>query len=287
MNTPQAHVLALFFASLMLCVPSAVANAAPISNRLQPSIQIITDAKPKSSIRLDAKEKPLGQILDAVAKKTGALIHYAKLSDTPVTATCKGDNIGQVMDCLVNKQFSMIAKPSENNKPAEFWLVGTCTDNCQAVTAASEQAPVVQATTPLNPMQREPTLEMLEQSDQLMEQAKSDDPVQRGDAIANLTGSVGNDPAVRKTLEEALEDKDINVKIAAVRALTQREGEGANSALQQAFTDKDVSVRRAVLDSAVNNPDLLQQALNDNDKTIRAYAKSKLSELAAANQNPQ
>ncbi|MEQ1559011.1 MAG: HEAT repeat domain-containing protein [Methyloglobulus sp.] len=280
----------LFFVFVIFVSYSKAGLSKPIAaSNLKPSssvIELISNQQKQPHLQLEAKGTPLSQILDEIAKKTGALIHYSKLSDAPVTATCKGATVGQIMDCLVGKQFSMIAKPAENNKPAEFWLVGTCVDNCQAVAAALQQAPVAKATIiPLDPKQREPTQEMLEQTDQLIEQAKSDDPVQRGDAIANLAGSVGNDPAVRKTLEEALGDKDTNVKIAAVKALTQREGEDANDALQQAFADKNVSVRMAILESTINSPAFLQQALNDGDKTIRTYAQSKLSELAA-NQNP-
>jgi hypothetical protein len=141
MNTPQAHNLALFFACCVMCVPSVFANAAQVSNSLQPRIQVITTTKPKPSIRLDAKETPLGQILDEVAKKTGAIIHYTMLPGTPITATCKGGNVGQVMDCLVSKQFSMIAKPSEKNKPAEFWLVGNCDETCQTEVNKQFQRP--------------------------------------------------------------------------------------------------------------------------------------------------
>jgi hypothetical protein len=137
MNNPQPHNLALFVVCCVLCVPNAFVKAEPqASHPLKASIQVVTASKPKPSIRLDAKEKPLGQILDEVAKKTGALIHYSKLSDALVTAACIGDNVGQVMDCLVGKQFSMIAKPSENNKPAEFWLVGTCDGDCQSTASA-------------------------------------------------------------------------------------------------------------------------------------------------------
>ncbi|MEQ1546901.1 hypothetical protein [Methyloglobulus sp.] len=87
MNTPQALILALFFAYLVLCVPAVFANTEQISNSLQPSqpasIQITLSKQANTAIRLEAKAAQLGQILKAIADKTGVNIHYSVLPEAP------------------------------------------------------------------------------------------------------------------------------------------------------------------------------------------------------------
>lgn len=274
MNTPQAHVLVLFFTCF---VPIAFANAAQVSNSLQTSIQIITDAKPKPSIRLDAKEKPLGQILDEVAKKTGAIIHYSMLPGTPITATCKGGNVRQVMDCLVGKQFSMIAKPSENNKPAEFWLVGNCDETCQAEVNKQFQHPEHASE---DQAKDDPFLQ--EQSDALLKQAQSKDPAERGLALYNLgLAGLKEDPNVDNVLREAISDKDPNIRAQAADAISRRGSKEAEIYLRQALQDKNENVRFSAISNVYDDVNLLEQASNDSSKMISDIAKSRLNDLAA------
>ena len=56
------------------------------------------------------------------------------LPEAPLTATCVGANVGQVMDCLVAKQVGLVAHKPNQDKPAEFWLLGSSVGSCQAVT---------------------------------------------------------------------------------------------------------------------------------------------------------
>ena len=182
MNTPQAHILALFFTFF---VPGAFANAAQVSDSLRPSqpanIQITLSKQAATAIRLEVKQAPLAQILKEITSKTGALIHYSMLSNEPITATCKGANVGQVMDCLVSKQISMISGKPEKNKPAEFWLVGNCDETCQAEVNKQFQRP---EHAPEDQAKDDPFLQ--EQSDALLKQAQSKDPGERGLALYNL-----------------------------------------------------------------------------------------------------
>ncbi|MEQ1546900.1 HEAT repeat domain-containing protein [Methyloglobulus sp.] len=196
-----------------------------------------------------------------------------------MTATCVGANVGQVMDCLVAKQVGLVAHKAQKNKPAEFWLLGSSVGSCQAVTpvvppiAAAEQQPTAKE-------QAQADQAMQEQSDLLLEQAKSKEPSQRAEAISNLiSGGMKDDPNVRKVLEEALTDKNAAIRANAIVALARREGEGATEQLRQALSDTDANVRMMAVDNAGNDSVLLQQALADKDPMIRDYAASRLEEL--------
>ncbi|NOU23552.1 MAG: HEAT repeat domain-containing protein [Methyloglobulus sp.] len=289
MDSRRALFVALshIFASLMLLVTAdAFARSDNVSNALQAgqpaSINLTLSNQADTAIRLEARAAPLGQILKALADKTGALIHYSVLPEAPVTATCVGANVGQVMDCLVAKQVGLVAHKAQKDKPAEFWLLGSSVGSCQALTVAPPASPI-QAMVEPQPTPEEQALAnqaLQEQSDLLLEQAKAKDPDQRAEAITNLiSGGMKDDPNVRKILEEALTDKDATIRANAITALAQREGEGAAEQLRQALNDTDVNVRMMVVDNAGNDSVLLQQALADKDPMIRDFAASKLEAL--------
>ena len=121
MEVSQASVVALspVFASLLLLVAAdAFALADTVSKALQASqpssIQLTLSKQAQTAIRLEARAALLGQILKAIADKTGAVIHYSVLPPEPVTATCVGANVRQVMECLVAKQVGLVAhKPQK------------------------------------------------------------------------------------------------------------------------------------------------------------------------------
>jgi HEAT repeats len=257
----------------------------PVSNALQTgqptSINLTLSKHASTAIRLETRAAPLAQILKAIADKIGVNIHYSVLPEAPVTATCVGANVGQIMDCLVAKQVGLVAHKPQKDKPAEFWLLGSSVGSCQAVTVAPVVSPIAaaeQQPTPEEQAQADQAIQ--EQSDLLLEQAKAKDPGQRAEAITNLiSGGMKDDPNVRKALEEALTDTDATIRANAITALSQREGEGATEQLRQALNDTDVNVRLMVVDHAGNDSALLQQALADKDPMIRDYAASKLEAL--------
>ncbi|MEQ1528896.1 MAG: HEAT repeat domain-containing protein [Methylococcales bacterium] len=250
------------------------------AGNLKPSsavIELISNQQKQPHLQLEAKGAPLGQILDEVAQKTGAFIHYSKLSDALVTVACKGDNVRQIMDCLVDKQFSMVAKPSENNKPAEFWLVGTCEADCQA--KANNQVHLPEHTLE-DQAKDDPFLQ--EQSDALLKQAQSKDPAERGLALYNLgLAGLKEDPKVDNVLREAISDKDPNIRAQAADAIARRGSEEAGIYLRQALQDKNENVRFAAISNVYDNVNLLEQASNDSSKMISDIAKSRLNDLAA------
>ncbi len=290
MGSSQASLfaLSLVFASLMLlAVNRALAKAEQASNNLQSSqpasIQLTLSKQANTEIRLEARAAPLGQILKAIADKTGALIHYSVLPEAPVTATCVGANVGQVMDCLLAKQVGLVAHKAQNDKPAEFWLLGSSVGSCQAVTV--EASPLIKTKKAQRPTSDElakMSQMMQEQSDQLIKQAQSSDPDQRASAIANL-GSVGikDDQNIDDALRNAINDKDANVRSQAITAVMLRGGEQADVQLSQALKDKDANVRLTAVSVIEDDISFLQQALNDNDEAVRNLAKDKLDDLAA------
>jgi HEAT repeats len=280
MRTPTllaAQILSIAFISF-----SVVALSAPSDTRnTQPSIQITLTEQKDSAIRLEARQAPLGKILKEIAAKTGAVIHYSVLPEAPVTATCVGANVGQIMDCLVAKQVGLIAHTTQKDKPAEFWLLGSSVGSCQAVTiepretAIANQGHKAFVTTPTQASQQEIT-----QTERLLKQANSTDPNQRAEAIYNL-GSSGlkNDQSVDDALKTAMDDKDENVRAQAITSLIQRGGEEVGMHFSQALKDQDVNVRFTAVSAIEDDATLLEQALNDSDKGVRDLAKTKLDSL--------
>lgn len=276
------------FASLMLLVAAnALARTGNLSNALQTgqpaSIQITLSKQADTAIRLEARAAQLGQILKAIADKTGANIHYSVLPEAPVTATCVGANVGQIMDCLVAKQVGLVAHKPQKNKPAEFWLLGSSVGSCQAVTLAS--------TLPKQEAKEKPSAEALaemerqtrEQTDEMLKLARSKNANERYSAIGNL-GAMGSndDPNVDQVLRDAMSDKDTNVRIQAIASIVQRGGDDIADQLGRALQDKEVNVRMSAINVA-KDITILQQALNDNDPALRELAQIRLDELAKNN----
>jgi HEAT repeat protein len=120
-----------------------------------------------------------------------------------------------------------------------------------------------------------------DQIDALLERAKSNNPVDRVDAISRLlTAGKAGDASVRTVLEEALADNYASVRAQAISSLARSEGDDATAALQVALNDSDASVRLMAVDSMGSNTALLQQALTDNDATVRELAKIRLESLS-------
>jgi hypothetical protein len=108
-----------------------------------------------------------------------------------------------------------------------------------------------------------------------------------GDALAPLDAAVwASDADVDRRLTEA--DPDIRVR--AVKALIERRGDAAISAVLNALADPDDAVRAQVLDLALGNglqippelPTLASAAQNDPDPYVQMEARSILARLAVA-----
>jgi HEAT repeats len=289
MDLPRSSHFAwqLMFACLVLIAAGIpVLAQQPVSQGLQssqpPSIQFTVTPQPTPLLHLEARAAPLGQILKTIADKTGVNIHYSVLPEAPVTATCVGANVGQVMDCLVAKQVGLVAHKPQKDKPAEFWLLGSSIGSCQAVTVAAAASPIQKVAVQPSPEDLAQMDKMMqEQSDRLLKQAESKNPSQRAEAIGNL-GAVGakNDPAVDEALRTAMNDKNADVRVQAIKAIVQRGGDEVAGQQGLALKDNDVNVRLTAVSDIQDDETLLQQALNDNDQSVRDLAKDKIQDLA-------
>lgn len=281
MKSAKLLITSTFSAMLVALVLLPLATMAKTEQQAtklrQLGIQINVGNKAKPGIRVKAKDVALRHILDDLAKKTGAQIHYSKLSDTPISADCQGNTVNAVMACLVSKQFSLIAKPAENNKPAEFWLVGDCESNCEAVVAATPKQSGADTDLAMTEKLKQ------EQIDELIKQAESKDAATRANAINSL-GAIGakDDPNVNEILRNAMADSDVNVRSQAISAIGERGGDDFENQLSLALKDKDASVRLSALGFAKDDDvSVFQQALGDSDPTVKEYAQSRLQALTA------
>ncbi len=271
-----------------MCVVAGISVAAtepnsPINVPNSGGIQLTVKQQPKPFIQLEARNTPLAQILTELSNKTGAFIHSSALSNEPINAICTGANVGQVMDCLVSKQISMITGQPEKNKPAEFWLVGNCDEACQAgLQKSATQTNTVQQPEISSEDKAKVDQFQQEQSDLLLRQAQSKDPGERGLALYNLgLAGLKDDPKVDALIRSGLADKNPSVRAQAVTAIAQRGGENAFYDLNQALNDKDFNVRFNAVSGINDNMELLQRASNDSNKMVRELAQGKLSDLKA------
>ena len=253
---------------------------------------VVSDSK-GSELQLEVRQMPLERVFSTITAKTGVPIHYSVVPQGLVTATCVGATLKQVMECLLSRKADLIvsyhkpttqaqAKVSDKNHPSEMWVLGsrfTDTANCTGATATQQtinDASVKSPASQVNAAEVEP-----DQTDDLLKRAKSKDAAARADAIGALmaAGRVG-DANVKRALEEALTDPNANVRAQAISSLSHREGSAAAAAaLQDALHDADAGVRLMAVDGAGYNIALLQQAVNDDDDTVRTLAISKLEEL--------
>ncbi len=304
MRASQASVftLSLVFASLMLLAAThAFASADNVSNALQDnqpsSIQLTLSKQADTAIRLETRNAPLGQILKAIADKTGAVIHYSVLPPEPVTATCVGANVRQIMECLLGSRVDRVyrnPRPGlanltnthahhKGNQTQEIWILGArfgqeskaiadCTLDGSKPDVDSRDSASTQ-----NPQNVLVQMAQLSQEGQYAELRKQALSIL---AAQGKTGDPEADAETTAALQAALTDKDAEVRAQAVFGLSQQDSPDTNQTLQDAIRDKSPDVRLMAVDSAkAENPDgqvLLLQALNDSDETVKAAASYKL-----------
>jgi HEAT repeats len=201
------------------------------------------------------------------------------LPEAPVTVTCVGAEVGQVMDCLAAKQIGLVGHKAQKDKSAEFWLLGSSMGSCQAKSIAPIKPSKELKTPKQDPLNSEPSQEEIEQTERWLIEAESKDPSERGMALTNLgLAGLKDDPKVNEMLRSATKDKDPNIRIQAITGLIQREGQNVGSEIVEALKDNNADVKMAVI-SNLTDPDLLGIALNDNDPVIRDLATSKIETI--------
>lgn len=251
---------------------------------LKPSLEISLGQDQASKIRLEARQAPLAQILIALGKKTRIQIHYSVLPEGMVTATCVGSNVKPVLECLLATKSDLVFRypqikgKNASYQPTEAWILGAkYTTGITQVVAFCPKQPDTPTEQPVEP----------DRTDELVAKAKSQDPAERASAIGELLSQGRPDDAdVLETLQEALDDKDANVRAQAISTYASREGEKAFAALQEALHDNNAWVRQMAVGST-DEKNLLQQALNDSEESVRSLAAQKLKSLETRTENAQ
>lgn len=237
-----------------------------------------------AEFQLEARQVPLAQVLNKIAKQTQVPIHYSVLPEGLVTATCVGSTLKHVLACLLDHKADLIVRYSKqgepvntNNHVAEAWILGSRLDG-YPVTRIDCVADA-EAALALRQKERQAAAEAKEVDD-LLNRTKSKIPSERADAIGALL-AVGRegDPNINAALEEALHDSDATVRSQAISTLSHRDSASARAALQEALQDSSPDVRMMAVDGITDDLSLLQQAVNDSDETIRNLATMKLDEL--------
>lgn len=215
--------------------------------------------------RLVSRQAKLQDVLAELARQTGAQLHYGSLPDKEVAADCRG-SLQKVLTCLLGSGADLAVRKAGK---AEAWIL-SLPDSFVLPDQPADQIPAAEIAQP-KPDVTERLLELFK------------DPSQRKDAIAALaTEGRKDDFNVRRALKQALRDQDPAVRAEAVFALAAREGQGAWPDLQAALKDSNPDVRLMALESAGNDPYLLEQALQDKSETVRRLAADKWTLLNKA-----
>jgi hypothetical protein len=251
--------------------------ATPVNTAANAPLSLAITDHLDQGLQLDVRQMRLPQVLDALADKTHIPIHYSALSEDLFTANCVGATFKEALECLLGRKADLIIRyPSKPNQTtskfqiAEVWVVGS-------KGSVAKDFPVI-----ANTSRQDPNTEA-GRKDQLLEMAQSQNPQERADAIGGLLGeSHSGDLAVTTVLEQALTDEDASVRAQAISSYAHHENSDAvTQAIREAMNDSSVDVRMMAVDSITNDAELLNQALNDSDETIRSLATMKLEALVS------
>ncbi len=253
---------------------------------------LLIGADKGTEMQLEVRQMPLAQVLENIVHKTSVPIHYSVLPEGLVTATCVGSTLKQVLECLLDRKADLIVRyqrspgnAASQGQVAEAWILGSRLDGSIARADCPGGGADGKASLTLDLNENDANGEP-DQTDSLLKSAQSKIPAERAEALgALLAGGRKGDPAVKAALEQALTDKDDNVRAQAISTLAHREGSGAAAAIQEAMHDKSTDVRMMAVDGITDDVALLQQAINDSDESVRSLAAVKLEELTQGKKN--
>ncbi len=246
-------------------------------------------------LMLEVRQLLLSKALDAVAGKIHVPIHYSALPEELVTATCKGNSLKQVLECLLDKKADLIFRYQTGSVNvdgerlvAEAWVLGPKANKAAANLESPTVADMTGKGSRAFPTNHKVRKALPDRTDELLAKAQSTISDERVEAIAALlTGGRKGDSDVKAQLEQALTDRDPNVRAQAISSLSHREGSDANGYIQQALLDSSEDVRIMAVEGIVDDVALLQQAASDSDESVRSLAQIKLELLTQnGNNNP-
>ena len=284
------YVTSLFFVGLVgvfLTVPPAFAE--------KPLTDLVVSTHKGSEIQLEVRQIPMLDVLKMITAKTGVPIHYSVLPDGLVTATCVGSTLKHVLECLLDRKADLIVRYPRNTDKAEnkgqlaeAWVLGSRLDGAIAKVDCSVPDKSISSSS-LNLSQQEAEARTKpNQADALLKIARSKNVAGRADAIgALLAVGTKDNPEIQTMLEDAVHDKDANVRAQALSTLTHwsTNRESINSAIQDGIHDESADVRMMAVDGITDDVALLQQAVNDSDEVVRTLATTKLEELMKQQNN--
>jgi HEAT repeat protein len=119
----------------------------------------------------------------------------------------------------------------------------------------------------------------------LLVTSKSRQPDDRLEALTLLQrAAFVDEKTIVAALTEGLADSDARVRAYAIQALAERGGPDALSSLREVLRDSDSTVRMMVIahvSATEPSARLLQEALGDDDESLRLAAESKLADIGA------
>jgi hypothetical protein len=234
----------------------------------------------RSGISLEVRATRLARVLDELSGRLGTPIRYANAPEQPVTMTCRGHNLDNVLRCLLGAdadlvfQYAGAGKPGVARRVVDVKVLASTFMNMPPLGSGSPAAASVPAPVGKNAGKSVDSL------DTLLAMTRSDDPEQRAMALEKIRRVEGVDDATLKAAyQSAMNDTDGDVRAEAISGLALLDEEGSFGLLTSAMADEHPSVRLAALDSMEVNPEsrpYYEQALTDADESVRALAALRL-----------
>lgn len=271
-NPKRSHPSAACFGLALLSLGAIWAVPESAYSAGEPQGQLAVHVETGGRVRLEARQAPMPQLIEAIAAKTGTRIHYQARPGALVTASCAGSEAKPLLRCLLGADANMMVR-YERGAPAEIWVLATGTEEGgDAAALATQSAAAARPTT--SGTAGSPDI------GRLLAQAHDPSAGRRADALVRLVADERVDAGtLRQTLEAAFADEDAEVRAQAVFGLAQQGGDEAPRWLRAALNDPDESVRLMAVDSAGGDAQslaLLREALADQDDTVRELAALKL-----------
>jgi len=205
-------------------------------------------------LSLHVSQPSFAEVLGAIQKETGIRFHYTLPMAEAVTLSFNDVPVPDALKRLLGREaqltFRFPQRPSTTSRtgvPEEVWILGKVSGaSAEAGGPVENSAPSVveggiartQSPAPADKPQPDvdPTSSEQPDSESLIEATKSEDPIQRLQALSTLAESNQADQgAVHAVLQAALTDEDARVRVQAVRALV---SEAARTTLEPGVLGK-------------------------------------------------
>ncbi|MGH7406362.1 MAG: HEAT repeat domain-containing protein [Candidatus Methylomirabilales bacterium] len=258
-------------------------------------------------LSLHASHRSLAEVVGAIQKATGIRLHYPLPLPGSITESFTALPITPALQRLFGPEAGLMFRYAAGDEapgplavPEEVWVIGTIRARGAGgpVAAADENemhapAPVAAAEAPPDPAAApavtaedpglSPGLGDEEAIDGLLGMARDEDPEMRLQALATLSqgaeGTEADKAIVKLAIDAALTDRDARVRGQAIQVLASRGGAEAMWHLRQALRDPDPGVRILAIEKAGSGEQgkaLLEEALSDQDESVRAVARARL-----------